>query len=451
MFLLRWLFVTFMSSFVLADVNDAVDRLIAALPGQVQTNDIPPPYNTRFDEANGYDPAAMVYVSSAEDIIIVLKICYEEDTPVALRSNGGHSYIGQSTVNGGVIINFSEMKSFDVTYDDDGRYVAKMGSGLMLLEVYSRLARHDPPLGDVYGGPYKAKSIYFPKDMSIETLEYLAEASVDPVCQNAGDCVMLLDFYGHAMSEEPEDCDPSAGKCTSFDHRTPGWHLQMLAIWDRDEPTPTDKLAWIQQTYDSVFPVSLGEAFQNYIDSDLAEGREWISQYFPNADTYPRLQQVKCRYNGIDMFNFAAIDLMTIDIDDDICGVDTTSTTEVPTTTTTEVPTTTTTKVPTTTSTEVPTTTTTEVPTTSTTEVPTTTTTEVPTTSTTEVPTTTTTEVPTTTTTEVPTTSTTEVPTTTTTEVPTTTTTEVPTTSTTEVPTTSTTEGFYYENIFAFE
>ncbi|EER15565.1 hypothetical protein Pmar_PMAR016250 [Perkinsus marinus ATCC 50983] len=663
MFLLRWLFVTFMSSFVLADVNDAVDRLIAALPGQVQTNDIPPPYNTRFDEANGYDPAAMVYVSSAEDIIIALKICYEEDTPVALRSNGGHSYIGQSTVNGGVIINFSELKSFDVTYDDDGRYVAKMGSGLMLLEVYSRLARHDPPLGlaagsgssvglagltsggghglssamygvtsdrivaaevvvynrengrfelvtatgyneysdllfavrggmggnygalvslsydafpvtnvviisgknfdsnpslqaqrikafqefmhsdaagpeifgigkflggggiqysaqcicddvtgdctvchskldamqaavglanplrveqdfgkamwywadctsdswmdfypsdgvancseedlqdamekcwsfdrDVYGGPYKAKSIYFPKDMSIETLEYLAQASVDPVCQNAGDCVMLLDFYGHAMSEEPEDCDPSAGKCTSFDHRTPGWHLQMLAIWDKDEPTPTDKLAWIQQTYDSVFPVSLGEAFQNYIDSDLAEGREWISQYFPNADTYPRLQQVKCRYNGIDMFNFAAIDLMTIDIDDDICGVDTTTTTEVPTTTTTEVPTTSTTEVPTTSTTEVPTTTTTEVPTTTTTEVPTTTTTEVPTTTTTEVPTTTTTEVPTTTTTEAPTTTTTEVPTTTTTEVPTTTTTEVPTTTTTEVPTTTTTE-----------
>ncbi|KAF4738038.1 hypothetical protein FOZ62_021586, partial [Perkinsus olseni] len=463
---------------VSADVNDAVYRLIDVLPGQVQTGGIPPPYNTRFDAANGYVPAAMVYVFSAEDIITALEICYEEDAPVALRSNGGHSYIGQSTVNGGIIISFTELKGLEVV-PEGGRYIVKLGSGLKLLEVYSRLARHDPPLGfaggsgasvgiagltsggghglssamygmssdrivaaevvvynreedkfelvtatgynehsdllfavrggmggnygalvslsydafpvtnvvvisgknfdvdpslqaqrikdfqdfmhsgaagpeifgigkflggggiqysaqcicdatgdcsachakldamqaavglpnplrveqdfgkamwfwadctadswmdfyppegvancseeeleeamykcwafdrDVYGGPNKAKSIYFPKDMRMEDLQSLAEAAVDPACQSPGDCVILLDFYGHAMSEEPEDCDQSAGKCTSFDHRTPGWHMQMLAIWDRDEETPTDKLEWLQNTYDSVFPGSL--------------------------------------------------------------------------------------------------------------------------------------------------------------------------------------------------
>ncbi|EER01660.1 hypothetical protein Pmar_PMAR008239, partial [Perkinsus marinus ATCC 50983] len=99
--------------------------------------------------------------------------------------------------------------------------------------------------------------------------------------------------------------------------------------WGRDEPAPAAKLEWIQNPYDAVFPASLGTSNQNCVDLDLAEGRKWIDQFFPNAETYRRLQQVKCRYNAVDMFNFPAIDLMTIDIDDSICeaGTTTTSTT----------------------------------------------------------------------------------------------------------------------------
>ncbi|KAF4663301.1 hypothetical protein FOL47_005824 [Perkinsus chesapeaki] len=544
-------------------VRDVVFALFDALPGQVQTDDIPPPYNTRFDESNGYLPKAMVYVKSVEDIITALKICHDGPAPVALRSNGGHSYIGQSTVHGGIIINFSQLKNFEVTVEG-GRYIAKLGSGLKELEVYSRLARHDPPLGFAggsgstvgiaglisggghglssamygltsdrvvaaevvvynreedkfelvtatpynqhsellfairggmggnygalvslsydapvvtnvvtlsnknfevnptlqaqrikafqdfmhsaesgpeifgigkflggggiqysaqcicdltgdctschakldkmeaavglsttalrveqdygkamwywadctvdswndfyppegiancseedmqeamercwefdrafYGGPYKAKSIYFPVDMRMEDLESLAQAHVDPLCRSPGDCVTLLDFYGHAMSVEPDECNGTHGKCTSFDHRTPGWHMQMLSIWEEGEPTPTDKLQWLQESYEAVLPGSLGTAYQNYIDSDLAEGRQWVNQYFPDADTYPRLQQVKCKYNGIDMYNFYAIDLMTVDIDDEICGFETDTTTPVIDTTTPVVDTTT--------------------------------------------------------------------------------------------------------------
>ncbi|KAF4686866.1 hypothetical protein FOZ60_004745 [Perkinsus olseni] len=537
---LRLALALLISRSVLADVIDAIQRLVDALPWQVQTKDIPPPYNPRFDAAGGYVPAAMVHVSSAEDIIITLGICYEENAPVALRSTVGHSYIGQSTVNGGIIISFSELKELEVV-EEDGRYIAKLGSGLKLLEVYSRLARHDPPLGfaggscpsvgvaglasgggrglssamyglsadrviaaevvvynreedkfelvtatgynehsdllfavrggmggnygalvslsydtfpvtnvvvisgknsdvdpslqarrikvfqdfmhsdaagpeifgigkflgggdiqysaqcicdahgdcttchakldtleavvglprplrieqdfgkamwfwadctghpgvDFYppegiascseeeleeamdkclafdrgvnGGPNKAKSIYFPKDMSVQKLRTLAEAAVDPVCHSPRDCAILLDFCGHAMAREPDDCDQTAGKCTSFDHRAPGWHMQILVFWEKDKATPIGKLEWLRKTYDSAFPGSLGTAYQNYIDSDLADGRKWISQYFPNVDTYPRLQQVKCRYNAIDMFNFEAVDLMTINIHDSIC------------------------------------------------------------------------------------------------------------------------------------
>ncbi|KAF4692144.1 hypothetical protein FOZ60_014098 [Perkinsus olseni] len=523
---------------VTADVTAAIDRLVAALPRQVQTDGIPSPFNTRFDAANGYVPAAMVYVSSAEDIITALEICHDEGAPVALRSSSGHSFIGQSTVNGGIVINFMELKGFEIT-SEDGRFIAKLGSGLNLLEVYSEARgsgatlgiaglisgggfgyssskygaaadrivatevvvynreedkfelvtatgynEHsdllfavrggmggnygalvslsydafpvtnvvvisgknfdvDPSLqaqrikafqdfmhsdaagpeisgicrlsgsgmvqyraqcmcdatGDctachakldamqaavglpnplrveqdfgkamwfwadctadsgvdfyppegvancseeelveamqkcsefnaaLYSLPFESKSIFFPANMRINDLESLAEAASDLACKTPIDCLTVLHFQGHAMSEEPKDCDPSAGKCTSFDHRTPGWHLQIAVTWEEGEEPPTNKLEWLENTYDSVFPGSLGTAYQNYIDSDLAVGREWIGQYFPNADTYPRLQQAKCRYNAIDMFNFKAVDLMTIDVDDSICGVEMTSTT----------------------------------------------------------------------------------------------------------------------------
>ncbi|KAF4720571.1 hypothetical protein FOZ62_030305 [Perkinsus olseni] len=575
---LIWFSVTYLSNFVAGDVTNAVDRLVTALPGQVQTDGIPPPFNTRFDAANGYVPAAMVYVSSAEDIITALEICYDEGAPVALRSSSGHSFIGQSTVNGGIVINFMELKGFEVS-SEDGRYIAKLGSGLKLLEVYSRLARHDPPLGfaggsspsvgiagltsgggygyssskygaaadrivaaevvvynreedkfelvtatgynehsdllfavrggmggnygalvslsydafpvtnvvvmtyenvhvdpslqaaeielfqgfmhsdgagpEIYGSvrllgmggiqyraqcmcdatgdcttchakfdalqaavgstsalrveqdfgkamwfwagctadsgvdfyppagvarcteeelqeamqkclafytnlasrSFKSKCIFFPRNMRSEDLEVLTEAVMNPLCTSPTDCIPLLHFQGQALVEEPQDCDQSAGKCTSFDHRTPGWLLEMFTSWERDDSAPADKLEWLQETYDSVFPGSLGTANQNCIDSDLAEGREWIGQYFPNADTYPRLQQAKCRYNAIDMFNFEAVDLMTIDIDDSICRVETTATTQTTGYTTTAVGSTTTAKVSTRSSTTIRTTT----------------------------------------------------------------------------------------------
>ncbi|KAF4663565.1 hypothetical protein FOL47_005684 [Perkinsus chesapeaki] len=547
------------------DVQSAVSRLISALPGQVQTTDIPPPYNERFDQAHGYSPAAMVNVTSADDIIAALQICHEEVAPVAIRSNQGSSYIGQSTVNNGIVIDLERLTGFSVS-EVNGDYIASMGAGLRLLEAYSRLARHDPPLGlaagsgptvgiagllsggghglssakygitadrlvsadvvvynestgkfelvtatgfnehsdlffalrggmggnygvivtlrykafpvtnvvvisgkssdvnpslqaqrikafqtfmhssaagpEMFGigkflgggaiqfsaqcicdasgdcsscqgkvqaladsvgvekysileqsfgeamwfwadctaaswmdfyppdgvqkcseselkksmnecwdwnthslaSPYKAKSLYFDKDIDIATLETMAELSLDPICKWNTDCVLQFDFYGHAMAEEPKDCDAHSGrKCTAFDHRVDGWHLQMIASWYPDQAPPQERIQWLHKAYSTVLPVSLHQAYQNYIDSDLSTDFEWIDQYFPNSETYARLQQVKCKYNSIDMFAFPSIKNMTIQIDDEICGRKATTTTTPFATTITTTPSTTTT------------------------------------------------------------------------------------------------------------
>ncbi|KAF4660289.1 hypothetical protein FOZ61_004116 [Perkinsus olseni] len=535
-----FLLFTVVARLVSCTVQSAVERLEEAFPGQVQTKNIPPPYNERFDEAHGYRPAAMVNVSSSDDVIGVLEICHDEDTPVAVRSNEGSSYIGQSTINGGIVMDLEKLTDFDVV-EEDGRYIASLGAGLRLLEVYSRLARHDPPLGlaggsgptvgvaglisggghglssakygvtadrlvsadvvvyndstekfqlvtatayneysdllfalrggmggnygvivtlryrtfpvtnvvvisgknadinpslqarriksfqtfmhssaagpEMFGigkflgggaiqysaqcicdesgdctscqqkvqaladtvgiekysiiqqsfgkamwfwadctaaawmdfyppdglqhcteselessmnecwdwsknnaNPYKAKSLYFPDEVDLGTLEAMAELSLDPICRWNTECVLQFDFYGHAMSEEPQDCDPSQGKCTAFDHRISGWHLQMIASWYSGEAVSEARIEWLHKAYDTVLPVSLNQAYQNYIDSDLSNNYEWIQQYFPSASTYPRLQQVKCKYNSIDMFSFSPIEDMTIQIDDKICG-----------------------------------------------------------------------------------------------------------------------------------
>ncbi|KAF4689922.1 hypothetical protein FOZ62_008040, partial [Perkinsus olseni] len=65
--------------------------------------------------------------------------------PVAVRSGEGHSYIGQSNVNDGIVLSLQRLRDFSV--DDVGDYIAKLGGGLDLLEAYTLMALHKPPLG----------------------------------------------------------------------------------------------------------------------------------------------------------------------------------------------------------------------------------------------------------------------------------------------------------------
>ncbi|KAF4659644.1 hypothetical protein FOL47_007499 [Perkinsus chesapeaki] len=527
--MIYWMLLLFGAS---ADVHTAVELLEKALTGKVQTSKIPDPFNRRFGESRGYIPAAMVNVSSADDTKKALDICLANKAPVALRSSVGHSYIGQSTVNNGIVINFDNLREFTVIKEDDGSYSARLGAGLELLEVYSRLARHDPPLGIAAGdcrsvgiagltlggglgvssakygvtvdrlksaevviynkpcgrfevveatgynehsdlffairggmggnygavvsltfstfpadkvlvmktgalkpkdvtqtdlmrkfmaymhsgsaGPelfgsgqfsngaiefqaqcfcdrgcvhcnklldglqkaveivhpwraeqdygeamwmwmgcseyyppgglrgcterqlldsmekcwrlgnkykgqiYQSKSVFFPKNIPLEILRFMETATTDEAC-HPGPCTIQLYFHGHAALSQPRDCNEAGGSCTAFDHRSAGWWSQMLINWSENEPDVSSKLRWLKSLYQNVFPRSSKTAYQNLIDIDLADGRKWVAQYFPNAATYPRLQKVKCRYNAINMFTFPAIDKMVVEISDGIC------------------------------------------------------------------------------------------------------------------------------------
>lgn len=89
-------------------------------------------YNTRYD---GLKPAAIAYVSGADDIAECLAFARAHRTPVSIR-NGGHSYAGWSSGNGRLVIDVSPLAAVK-----RGTATASVGAGAKLIDVYSALAK----------------------------------------------------------------------------------------------------------------------------------------------------------------------------------------------------------------------------------------------------------------------------------------------------------------------
>ncbi|MGW1719505.1 FAD-binding oxidoreductase [Streptomyces sp. NPDC002156] len=87
-------------------------------------------YNTRFD---GLKPAAVAYVSHADDIRTALSYARAHSVPVAIR-NGGHSYAGWSSGNGRLIIDVSKLNRVRASGG-----TAVVGAGSKLIDVYRAL------------------------------------------------------------------------------------------------------------------------------------------------------------------------------------------------------------------------------------------------------------------------------------------------------------------------
>ena len=107
----------------------------------VNPADIPGAYYNVFPELL---PGGMVTPTSGDEVAAVLNTALRFGIKVAVRSFAGHSYIGQSSIGSeGILMNMSRLNGFSVTTDN----TAIIGAGLHLLEIYSRLAMNNPPLG----------------------------------------------------------------------------------------------------------------------------------------------------------------------------------------------------------------------------------------------------------------------------------------------------------------
>jgi FAD/FMN-containing dehydrogenase len=91
-------------------------------------------FDPRFDNSR---PSGIAYCATPQDVSACLAFVRKFGLPVAARS-GGHSYCGWSSTSG-LVIDVSQMNEVSV---DAGAATARVGSGTLLIDLYSQLAAH---------------------------------------------------------------------------------------------------------------------------------------------------------------------------------------------------------------------------------------------------------------------------------------------------------------------
>ena len=109
--------------------------------------------------------------------------------------------------------------------------------------------------------------------------------------QPSGYSMLRFDLLGGgAIGAVPADA-------TAFVHRDSMFNISIIAQWVRDDETAAN-LRWTEGLMDALRPHLSGEVYQNYADEDLDD---WAGAYY--GVNYPRLQQVKRRYDPTDFFH----------------------------------------------------------------------------------------------------------------------------------------------------
>ncbi|REF38255.1 FAD-binding oxidoreductase [Thermasporomyces composti] len=104
-------------------------------PGDAGYDEAHQLYDPAFD---GTEPAAVAQCKRPADVAAVLEFAQRFGLPVTSRS-GGHSYVGASTNQGGIVIDVRPINSITWTSSD----VAMVGAGANLQRVYSVLAERN--------------------------------------------------------------------------------------------------------------------------------------------------------------------------------------------------------------------------------------------------------------------------------------------------------------------
>jgi FAD/FMN-containing dehydrogenase len=118
---------------------------LAGLAGQVVTPD-----DSTYDQARavfygGIDkrPSAIIRVANVDDVRRVINTARDEGYELAVRS-GGHSVVGHSTTDGGLVIDLREMSKIDI---DSAARTAWVETGATALQVTQALSPHGLVVG----------------------------------------------------------------------------------------------------------------------------------------------------------------------------------------------------------------------------------------------------------------------------------------------------------------
>ncbi|EER04420.1 conserved hypothetical protein [Perkinsus marinus ATCC 50983] len=141
------------------DVQGAIDAIRSLIGNNyVDTgSDMPEVFMPQYTSIT---PAAVVSPGNDDEVRQVLQICFDHYVDFVVRSDEGNSFAGQSTVQDGIVIRMNRLTSVEVERSGflSSQYVAKIGAGTRLLEAYTRLYDHNPPLS-VNGGSCPGVSV----------------------------------------------------------------------------------------------------------------------------------------------------------------------------------------------------------------------------------------------------------------------------------------------------
>jgi hypothetical protein len=183
---------------------DAAMRGPVLLPGSAAYARIAPPYNGRYASVR---PAAVAQPLDARDLAAALRVARARDLAVRIRA-GGHSYIGASTVAGGVVLDLRRLRGIRLLAD--GSVLA--GAGLRQIELIAALARRGRAVvhgscptvgvaGFTLGGGYGLDARRY--GLACDTLEAAQVVDLRTLKPAAADADLLRGLRGAGASLAP--------------------------------------------------------------------------------------------------------------------------------------------------------------------------------------------------------------------------------------------------------
>jgi FAD/FMN-containing dehydrogenase len=155
---------------------------------------------------------------------------------------------------------------------------------------------HLSPRGTLRRSTFAAHSNYADRPLSPAAIGTLVSAiDVRQSTPTLGRGSILLDPYGGAINRTQKGA-------TAFVHRSQLFSLQELAFWapGASSSVVAANRKWLADLGAAIRPAVSAEAYQNYIDPDLAG---WGTAYY--GSNYARLRAVKRRYDPTNAFHFA--------------------------------------------------------------------------------------------------------------------------------------------------